>query len=112
MKFTERFFKLNNSWFIHMDDFQEKGFDFEDLEMVAGADVFLDKLSGGTDEVTCTFSDEPLNGDAHHLKKVEEDESGATYEHTDGLRLWLCHVTKYYFETYPDELYVVKTGVY
>lgn len=110
MKFTKRFFKLNNRWYLDMDDYQERGFDFEDLEMVDGADVFLDELSGWAEEITCTFSDEPLDGDVQYLKKVEEDENGATYECTDGLRVWLCPVAKYYFKDYPDELYIVKRG--
>ena len=78
--------------------------------MVLGADNFLDILSNNGNEVTVTFSTEPFEGYLYELDKKEEDENGATYIVLSPLiyplEMWLCPVTTFIFEEYPNKFYV------
>ena len=80
----------------------------EDLEMVDGADEFLDVLT--TDGLYVTL-DVSLEGNQymHCLKLVKHDEIGGTYEVTNHGRfdkdVWLCNVVHYLFGEHPEFIY-------
>lgn len=106
MIFTKRFFKLNNRWYIDIPEYHELGYDFEDLEMVCGADEMLDLLSHGEEQVILTFSDIEIDNPKITLVKIEEDEFGAVYSFHKEYNVWLCNVTKYFFNDFPDKIYI------
>lgn len=103
------FYKTQGSWFADLPDYIEQGGTEADCLMVAGADTWLDKLSGGKDTISLLISDKgPLR---EKMERHEEDEFGATYvahtyEDEDiNHQLWLCPVTLFVFNKYPKTIY-------
>lgn len=97
------FIKLSNRWFI---DIPWDGM-IEDLEMVSGADLFLDSISNGKKIVTLEVGVSEIYG-ATKISKVREDEYGAFYKvYTYEFKgeIWLCNVTKHLFEVFPDNFW-------
>lgn len=125
---THRFYKENDKWYIDLPEFLEKGLGTQaNLQMVGGSDEYLDAASQFTNEVTLTFSKDPLGGgltDIFHRTAIDKDDaylesvghpavdSGAYYKLEDNdpdfvFEIWLCPVTKYVFEgDYPETIYV------
>lgn len=95
------FFKTKQGrWYIDYPEYIYAGGTMADLEMVQGADDFLNYLSNGKDEVK--------------LKVSLEENIGNTLTHTsngiytiDGVQMWLCPVTLFVFKTvkYPKQIY-------
>ena len=89
-----------------------------DLQMVCGADTWLDILSQGENRVFLTISDEEFEG-ADRLVLIalgQYDEleigSGASYKLATqlcgidyDLEMWLCDVTKFVFGRFPKIIY-------
>lgn len=82
------------------------------LEMVSGADVFLDILSEGSNAVTLKLS---LTKKPYYykLKKVKNADYGGAYYTAKtpvGLevKMWLCEVTLFVFGKYPNVIYFKK----
>ena len=84
-----------------------------DLQMVAGADTFLDQLAGKSNIVSLTVSEEPFEG-SEQLKLVKEcspDLGGGDYilETYKGGEInhamWLCEVMRYVFGRMPEVVY-------
>ena len=109
-----RFYKDEYGWFIDLPGWEgEKS----DLQMVMGADDFLDLLAQGESDVYVTLSTEPFDGcetlELLCLGRLEGPElgEGAWYildEYVDlpfGLRMWLCDVTKFVFGEFPSKIY-------
>ena len=73
MNIIMKFNKLSsNRWYAEVDDWPG---DFEDLEMVLGADTLLDKLSDGNDYVKLDiFADEIPSSFTLCLNKYKEDD--------------------------------------
>ena len=93
-------------WFVVLPKYDG---DQEDLEMVEGADAFLNYLTGDGMYVTIDVSLEETNDNPIKLRLVAHDEIGGTY-HTDNLRdfnedIWLCNVVHFLFGEHPEELY-------
>lgn len=111
---TYRFYKDEYGWFVDLPEWEG---DVWDLQMVMGADVFLDLLSQGETEVFVTLSEKEFEGcevlEMTHLGRLEGPEygSGAWYilEEYAGLRfdlsMWLCDVTKFVFGDFPTKIY-------
>lgn len=115
-----RFFKQDNKWYADIPNHA-----LEDNEMVMGADIALDFVSDGRQEVSITLTDEhpgwstPL---AFHLR--EHDDDGAYYD-VDGFLLmqfiegtantffgskpeiWICNVTHDVFGEHPEHIYLL-----
>lgn len=109
-----RFYKEKGEWFIDIPKFP---FDESWLAMVMGADLLLDKLSQGKEEVTLGVS----------TRKIRDFEGVILRENKLGLmfgavykggtpdliptseigenRLWLCPATLYVFWRYPKKIY-------
>lgn len=108
-----RFYK-DDGWFIDLPGWEG---DKSDLQMVRGADTFLDILSQGEDSVYVTLSKNQFEGsDTLHyecqgLLEGPEYGEGAWYFLNEfrgipySLRLWLCDVTKFVFNEYPVKIY-------
>lgn len=103
-----RFYNRDGRWFADLPHFLEAGGTEDDCEMVAGANDWLDILSGYKDSVTLEISpNTPLQEQLH---MYSSDEFGATYiaheykEETINHQLWLCPVTLFVFGEYPAVL--------
>lgn len=113
---TFRFYKDEGKWYIDLPEWEGEQ---ADLEMVAGADNFLNTLARNKKSVYVTLSAVPFNGANKltllHLGKLETWEmgTGAWYllESYRGVRynlkMWLCDVTKsnLVFGEFPKEIY-------
>lgn len=94
------FNKISGKWYVDLPDWQG---DFEDLEMVLGADTLLEVLSKRLNRKSITFEIWLARPDVPCglLKKIEQSSEGATYQvnncmYYDGTA-WLCNVTKSVF---------------
>lgn len=109
-----KFSKELDGWFVVLPEWDGSR---EDLQMVAGADTFLDILCEGEWYVWLNLSDKPFNG-ANELKLTgigmldgEFIDSGATYRFENyrgipfSLDMWLCDVTKFVFGDFPEIIY-------
>lgn len=121
---TKRFYKDElGDWYIDLPEYIEAGIGTKaNLQMVSGADKWLDKLSNNTSEVTVTFSGDEYEGYEDVMRKsydfpldtylddndqVMEDLSLGMWYTTSTLhQLWLCPVTLYVFGgNYPEKIY-------
>jgi hypothetical protein len=106
------FYKNNSSaWYL---DLPEWNGDPEDLQMVEGADEWLDLLSAHTAKVTVTMSDENFEGAASlKLLRLREKNLGGGgiydleiyHDKKVALKLWLCGVTEFVFGRIPQRIY-------
>jgi hypothetical protein len=118
MKERLRFDKEFNGWFVDLPEWSGSK---ADLQMVLGADTWLDLLCDGEWYVWIVLSDKPFEG-SEELKKISDgwlyDEgcgSGATYKVESymgipfDIKMWLCDVTKFVFGSLPDTIYYKKS---
>jgi hypothetical protein len=110
-----KFTKEVNGWFAELKEWKGSR---ADLQMVMGADTFLDILCEGEWDVWITLSDKPMdrNGyEAEQLNLIREDEliGGGhyllkTYRGIEfNLEMWLCDVTKFVFGNLPKTIYFI-----
>jgi hypothetical protein len=104
-----KFYKEIDRWYADLPDYISGGGKKEDLEMISGADDWLEMLSNGSNSITLKLSQEQvLTG---KLLRMDIDSFGATYilhEYLDVIYnelVWLCNVTKWVFGVYPKTLY-------
>lgn len=103
-----RFYNRDLRWFADVPSYIEQGGTEDELEMVSGADAWLEYLSSGNDNVFLELSEQPLQ---EKLNLYSKDEFGATYiahsfrEEDINHTLWLCPVTLFVFGKYPDVIY-------
>jgi hypothetical protein len=94
----------NNRWFVELPEWEGEK---EDLEMVMGADLLLDILSGNSDYCYVTFGDEPFDGCS--TLTYDHTESTPGYYNNDAWHgpstIWLCSVTEFVFGRYPEKIY-------
>lgn len=106
-----KFVKLSGRWFV---DIPWDG-DISDLEMVAGANTFLEcyqkdgivkcTVSDGYDGV---LSDEVSQ--VAYLTQISCDDNGSIYNVDSELfraEIWLCPVLKHIFGVYPQKITVI-----
>jgi len=109
-----RFYRDELGWFVDLPEWKgEKS----DLQMVMGADTFLDILTQGDNEIYLYLSDEPFKDSYQlhflHLGNLEGPEygEGAWYSMREylgldfNLKMWLCDVTKFVFGNFPKIIY-------
>lgn len=108
-----KFYKIQDQWFIDLPQWEGS---IADLQMVAGADTFLDILAQGDDNVYVTLSETEMeNSDKLIFESLGDphqwSEGGANYklESYKGqkfdLDVWLCDVTKFVFGDFPKIIY-------
>lgn len=113
-----RFYKeIGGDWFVDLPKYLNEGIgDKFDLQMVCGADTWLDILSQGEDQVYLNISDNEIEGFEFlemnqetfvHGLSVGADYECKSYQNIDyNHKLWLCPVTLYVFgEEYPKIIY-------
>ena len=98
----------DNRWYVDIP----YPFSHANLEMVAGADRFLEALARGKRRVEVQFCDHPFEGYEHEWHAVPEREDyGCTYKVTSPLysgTAWLCPVTLYVLGHFPKHIYIRK----
>lgn len=110
------FIKISDRWFV---DVPYNG-NISDLEMVDGADTFLECYADGTNVVNILIVEHekdrylynPL-GVSVVLKKKAQDWLGTTYEVSEGKYrgdVWLCPVFNLLIGESPEKLYVSVTN--
>ena len=107
-KFT--FFKVANKWLVDLPTWAGS---LDDLQMVAGADTFLDEMAHGNSVVSIELSTSPVNNARYVLIKQTEDSVGGTYR-ADNIKysIWLCNVTKFVFGCHPDTIYISNITIF
>jgi len=85
-----------------------------DLQMVCGADTWLDLLCQGEWDVWLVMSTQPFAGAEKLVRMDREETSGAWYEAKTymgleyNIEMWLCDVTKFVFGDFPPVIYYKK----
>jgi hypothetical protein len=115
MKRRFKFEKELDGWFVDLPEWEGSK---ADLQMVMGADTFLEILCEGEWNVWLTLSTEPFDGCntlelLHYgIEPSEVDvEEGAWYKLTSyrgiefDLDMWLCEVTRFVFGNLPQKIY-------
>lgn len=114
LKFTK---DPDNTWFVDLPEWKGPR---SALQMVMGADTFLDILAQGANEVAMKVNLEYFEGASilvmTSLGELDgpEEGTGAWYriDNYDGvnycLDMWLCDVTKFVFSYFPDMIYFYK----
>ena len=109
-----RFYRDEIGWFVDLPEWEGTK---SDLQMVMGADMFLDILAQGENEVYVTLSTEPFEycGVLDYIfpGRLEGPElgEGAWYSLREymgldfNLKMWLCDVTKFVFGDFPKQIY-------
>ena len=111
MKRDFKFYKTTKGdWYIHLPEW--KG-DPEDLQMIQGADEWLNLLSR-TNEALLTIADVSFDG-AEYISLIRLGEpnlgGGGNYflENYKGqsikLKIWLCEVVDFVFGEFPQRIY-------
>lgn len=92
------FKKENGRWYADIKNWP--GFKSQ-LEMVAGADLLLDKIDSANKGIVKILITDKCN--EYYLMKLEEDECGATYRDSfSDSTIWLCNVSKWFFGKHPQ----------
>lgn len=87
-------------WYVVLPEWEG---DKADLQMVCGADLFLDIMAQGEDRVTSTVSDLPFHEMRFTIQKKQDtpEIGGALYTLTStyeqNMEMWLCDVTRFIF---------------
>lgn len=104
-----RFYKApKGTWWLDSEEYILQGGDPRDLQMVAGADDFLELMSEDSGEVKLQISEQKVK-DFYELKRVDEIPTVAGryyYDDQSECLMWLCPVTLWVFEgRYPEIIY-------
>ena len=112
MKRNLRFYKTDKAeWFV---DLPEWNGDAEDLQMIQGADEWLDLLSNNEHEIRLGIANEPFEPASFlTLIRLGEENLGGgakyfleTYQNKKiDLKVWLCEVVHFTFGEYPQRIY-------
>ncbi|WP_343531822.1 DUF6717 family protein [Pedobacter sp.] len=112
MKRNLKFYKTaHDEWFV---DMPEWGGSLEDLQMIQGADDWLNLLNHGKKEVQLKLANEPFQHASFlTLIRLGEENLGGganyfleTYQNEKvDLKIWLCDVVGFIFGDYPQRIY-------
>lgn len=86
------------------------------LEMVSGADTFLDILSGNTSDVSVEVRNEYFTGcsELNRLRKCPFNGADYLLKDHDGVEvnheMWLCNVTLFVLGGFPQKIYFAKAA--
>ena len=107
-----RFYNRDGRWYADIFEYLEQGGTEEECEMVSGADIWLDFISKGKENIILKLStSEILNEKLEFIENNEDEEYGAFYiareykEEPHNFILWICPVTLFVFGEYPKTIY-------
>ncbi len=101
-------------WYLQLPEWNG---DPEDLQMVEGADQWLDLVSKGELKINLALSTDNFDQAAvlTLLRTKEQNLGGGgiyyleSYQGaTVGLKIWLCEVTRFIFDDLPQKIYFLK----
>lgn len=102
-----KFYKeIDGRWFVDLPEWDGSK---DDLEMVSGADVMLDILAQGRNNIKCLLSTDEFNDYNMKLTFKNNSADGAWYDLKSDLfefDVWLCGVTKFVFGDMPKVIYI------
>ena len=96
----------NGRWYVVLPEWTGER---EELEMVLGADSFLEILAQGENKVTVAICTEIFCDFKFKLELVKYENGGGTYNLTSDMfnfSVWLCHVTEFVFGKLPKIIYI------
>jgi len=110
---TFKFYKENtNRWYVDLPEWEGEK---DELEMVSGADTFLEILSQGEQTVNVILSTVTFDGsDVLELQREDENIGGGWYQLLEyvgipyELEMWLCEVTRFVFGELPKKINFCK----
>ena len=97
----------HSRWYVVLPEWEG---DKEDLEMVMGADTWLDIIAQGENLVNITLSEKEMPGYKYKLTLNREFQGGAYYDLEStyfNFEIWLCFVTTFVFGKLPQNLYCI-----
>ena len=111
-----KFIKEGAAWYIDLPEYIENGGSKGDLQMVEGADVMLDIIAQGTEEVSLVLDAIPFPGsDELTLTERCDPYVGGGYYYLKSFEgkqfnqeMWLCAVTEYVFGDLPDKVFIKR----
>lgn len=109
MKRLKFYKESDNRWYV---DLPEWTGDQAELEMIMGADTFLDILSQGESKVILSLVTDNIEKNIWSdfiLIRTKPHNDGYYYDaisHFNTLEVWLCHVTKFVFGEFPEKIFV------
>jgi len=89
-----KFTKDPQGWFIDLPEWKGSK---ADLEMVAGADKFLERIGKGKSPVVLLMSEKKINGFEKLTKIMNTPFVGGALYSSNYWPVWLCDVTKFVF---------------
>jgi len=98
------FNKEQGNWYIDLPNWEGTK---AELQMVAGADTLLDKLSNHGTSVNVTISTEKKSPEGFQtLKRIIQTPPNGCMYHLGIAPVWLCNVTKFVFEgVFPKQIH-------
>ena len=98
------FNKENGSWYIDLPNWEGTK---AELQMVAGADTLLDKLSNQGTSVNVTMSIEKKSPEGFQtLRRIIQTPPNGCMYHLGIAPVWLCNVTKFVFDgIFPKKIH-------
>ena len=98
------FNKEQGNWYIDLPNWEGTK---AELQMVAGADTLLDKLSNHGTSVNVTISTEKKSLEGFQtLKRIIQTPPNGCMYHLGIAPVWLCNVTKFVFEgVFPKKIH-------
>ena len=98
------FNKEQGNWYIDLPNWEGTK---AELQMVAGADTLLDKLSNHGTSVNVTISTEEKSLEGFQtLKRIIQTPPNGCMYHLGIAPVWLCNVTKFVFEgVFPKKIH-------
>jgi hypothetical protein len=114
---TYQFNKEATGWYIDLPEYIAQGGSKDALQMVEGADVMLDIIGEGKNNVTLAISLQPFPGSTRLLltEKCDPYIGGGYYLMEEwkgtkiGMKMWLCDVTEWLFGHLPAFIYIKDT---
>ena len=106
-----KFYKDEGTWYVDLPEWEGSR---ADLAMVSGADIMLDIVSQGENDIKVLLSTEDFDGSnrLEFLRESPEVGEGSwylmkTYKGIEyNLELWLCDVTIFVFGGFPKNIYI------
>jgi hypothetical protein len=106
-----KFYKEEGTWYVDLPEWEGRR---EDLAMVSGADIILDIISQGENDIKVLVSTEDFDGSnrLEFLRDATEMGEGSwylmkTYKGIEyNMELWLCDVTRFVFGDFPKNIYI------
>lgn len=110
------FKRESGTWYIHLPAYLRQGCSKADLQMVDGAQKFLNVLSNGASTLRLRISTETQQG-WDTLELIEHcgpPKGGAIYlftpagEQSEGSLFWICDLTLFVFGDMPPQIYIQR----